>query len=232
MKALLFLSVMLPASLLSGPAWAADSFESAVKLAQPTIHTAEGGKLALIEIPLTNLSGLTITAWSYSVQVRYPDGSTRVAGPMVLDSVSSLLKGNERDSFLPGTTRNLTATVPLDDAGEPPLTANAALRVIALADKSAIGDSTEIGQLASSRRSMAGRMSEVLAEIEKARQSPNPRAEMEALAKRYPGAIVRQLVPLVDNPTAIDAALSGYREYRDLLNQHSALNQQAFSPAK
>jgi hypothetical protein len=224
MKALWLAPVMALASLLSVPARAADTFENAVELAQPTIHIAEDAKHALIEIPLTNLSGLTITAWSYSVQARYPDGSTRASGPLTVDSVALLQKGNERGSFLPGTTRNLNATVPLDEAGEPPLTANAALRVIAFADRSAIGGSTEIGQLASSRRSMASRMTEVLAEVEKARQSPNPEAEMETLAKRYPGAIILQLVPLVNNPTAIDAVLSSYREYRDLLNQHSALS--------
>src|ERR1035437_9389870 len=155
MKALLLASVTILASVPSGPALAADTFEDVVKLAPPTIRIAEGGKHAVIEIPLTNLSRLTITAWSYSVQVRYPDGSTRIAGPLVVDSVSSLLKGNERGSFLSGTTRNFTATVPLDDAGEPPLTASAALRVIAFADRSAIGDSTEIGQLGTGRRSMA-----------------------------------------------------------------------------
>ena len=232
MKAPLFALVMLLASLPSGPAWAADTFENAVKLAPPVIRIAEGGKYALIEIPLTNISGLTITAWSYSVQVRYPDGSSRAAGPWAVDSVSSLLKGNERDSFLPGTARNLTATVPLDDAGEPPLAADTALRVIAFADKSAIGEPAEIGMLVSRRRSMASSMTDVLAEIEKARLSSDPKAELETLAKRYPGAIITQLVRLVDMPAAMDMAVSAYREYRDLLNQHSALNQQEFSPAR
>jgi hypothetical protein len=226
MKTRLFALVMLLASLPSGPAWAAATFENAVKLAPPAIRIAEGGKYALIEIPLTNISGLAITACSYSVQVRYPDGSSRAAGPWTMDSVSSLMKeGNGRDSFLPGTTRNLTATVPLDDAGEPPLAADTALRVLAFADRSAIGDSAAIGMLASSRRSMASSMTDVLAGIEKARQSSDAKAELETLAKRYPGAIITQLVRLVDMPAAMDMLVSGYREYRDLLNQHSALNQ-------
>jgi hypothetical protein len=75
-------------------------------------------------------------------------------------------------------------------------------------------------------------MTDVLAEIEKARQSSDPKAELETLAKRYPGAIITQLVRLVDMPAAMDMAVSAYREYRDLLNQHSALNQQEFSPAR
>ena len=182
-----------------------------------------------------NISGLTITALSYSIQARYPDGSTNSAGGGNVDSVALLLPGNEKGAFAPGVINMLTADIPLDSRGAVPVAAEVTLRMLVFDDRSAIGDAGEISRVALSRRGNAKMMSDVLDAVGKALQSPDPKREMDALLAKHrsEGMVWVQLGPLFDHgPAAMDAVLSSYRATRDLFLRQSELKQQDSPPAK
>ena len=222
MRALLVASMTLFTTVFPGRASAA-AFERIVKMDKATIRLVDDGKFALLEIPCTNISPLTITAWSYSIQAQYPDGSASSGGGNV-DNVSALLAGNEEGAFRTGVTHGLTARLPLDGRGEAPLAAEATLRMLVFDDLSAVGDPQEIIRLAASRRAMGKMMGDLLEEVEKARQSPDPKRELDALVAKHKseGMVWVQLGPVFDKgPGAFESVLTMYRTIRDLWIRHS-----------
>lgn len=200
------------------------------------------GPDARVEVKLTNVSNKTVTAWAYSVEGRYPDGSSRSTFAMV-DEVSSLLgaslpvpKGDrEPAEFRSGILRTRLSRLPLSKRGEFPTSVTAVVEMVALDDGTAQGDIVRIRQLSGARRSMAASISSVLADIQRARESTDPkaslRATIEKLSKdttgpRQGGLMLQQLMPLLDQePVSLDRALAAYKAYRDLLNQHSDLKE-------
>jgi hypothetical protein len=215
-----------------GAAWSAGP-EAAVQVAGSSTRIA--GDHAVVEITLRNTSRSTVTAWAYSIEAHYADGSKRCANAMV-DDISALL-GTDSDAraFRMSTVRSFSATLPLDANGNAPVSAVTTLKMAALDDRSALGDDSEIRHLEASRRSQAASMTKMLDDIERVRKSDDPKAALRALiadqsakpnqlsGTPQPIALL-QLVPLVDQgPAALDRVVSMYRSYRDLLLQHSAL---------
>jgi hypothetical protein len=153
---------------------------------------------------------------------------TNNAGANV-DSVTSLLAGNDKDAFRTGVTHGLTARLPLDGGGAAPLAAQLTLRMLAFDDLSAIGDREDVLGLTLLRRSNAKRTNDLLDEVEKARKSSDAKREFEALIAKHrtEGMMWVQLGPLFEKgPEFLDHAISMYRDTRDLLVQQSEVKRQ------
>jgi hypothetical protein len=184
------------------------------------------GKLAAVEVALTNTSGKTVTAWSYDVEGTYADGSV-TRSTATVDDISALLAPETRSRALaPGTSRTSGGTtLPLGKAGDLPTKVEATLTMVVFDDDLAAGDAQSIGRFGGLRRHIAAIMSALLDQVQEAIGAPDPRGALKALIEKYPGqGMYLQLLPMYDHgPAALEMVLSADRAYRDLMLQHSEL---------
>jgi hypothetical protein len=199
--------------------------KTALRVADSRVRVA--GDHAVVTVTLSNSHSKTVTAWGQYVEGQYADGSKQ-SNYLVTDDVTALLHGNPEDRmFRADATRELDVALPLDANGAPPVIISASVKMVVYDDRSAVGDAREIDRLAVARRSMALHWSATIDDIETIRKMPDPKAALKAYITDHPegGVMLQQLVPLFDaGPAAVDAALSVYKETRDLLLQHSVLS--------
>jgi len=137
--------------------------------------------------------------------------------------------GTSTEALRPGETRTFSVQLPLGASRALPVSASATLRMIALDDGSALGESREVRQLADGRLHQAEVLTQTLDDAASASRSPNPRAAFEALNGKSAaqGLMRQQLVPLFDSPQRLEEVLSTYRELRDLYSKQSTLREVA-----
>ena len=194
-----------------------------------TEHGVSNG-LAQVNVTLRNDSQKTISAWMWSVEARYADGSTESHSGTV-DVVSDLLESNKGLSFRPATSRTFQDAFPLGAHADLPTSAVASLSMVVFDDDTAIGDRVRIARLAASRRSLAADAAEELVEIQKAVKDPSPKEAIRAAlvdreAKRPGGGMLRQILSQLENhapPDAMESAQAVFRAHQALLASHSTL---------
>jgi hypothetical protein len=102
------------------------------------VHGVSNGR-AQVDVTLGNHSQKTITAWTWSVEARYADGSTKSHSGTV-DVLSDLLEPNIGLSFRPATSRTFQDAFPLGANADLPTSAFASLSMVVFDDDTAIGD--------------------------------------------------------------------------------------------
>ena len=93
--------------------------------------------MATIDLTVQNNSGKTITAWAWSVEGQYVDGSTR-SRSRVVDGVTDLLAPDGK-VFAPGSRRAFEDMLPLGPNRDLPVHVTATLTMVAFADDTALG---------------------------------------------------------------------------------------------
>lgn len=185
---------------------------------------------AQVDMTLINGTQKTITAWAWSVEARYVDGSTR-SHVGTVDVVTDLLLPNKDRAFRSGTSRTFEDSLPLGPQGDPPTSAVASLTMVVFADQTAIGDRLEIGRLAALRKSLADLEAHELQDIQKALNDPSPKealrvAVAEREAKGQGDAMMSQILTQLKNNVpseAVASAMAGLRTYQVLLASQSTL---------
>jgi hypothetical protein len=196
---------------------------------------------AQIEIELNNLSTETVTAYSYEIVGRYADGTqSRVAH--VVDDVSALVADRLKLATRPFSTlrrgeyMRFTAEVPLDSLGAQPISIEAHITMVALGDRTVIGDAAGIDSLQESRRNQAGTIAQIVADLRSVAAAPAPKKAADDLiarltaGERQPAqnrtrvALLRVVSRNLDQtPGAAGSALATYEAELAVLTEHSAL---------
>jgi len=197
------------------------------------IQTELGGTIngkAQTDITLRNDSPKTITAWAWTVEGKYADGSTSSHSGIV-DVISDLLAPNQSQAFRPGVTREFHDALPLGPYGERPISVDTRLTMLVFDDDTAVGDGHRIARFASSRKSMAALEADELDEIQKALKDPAPKnavraAIAERQARGQSGGMLQQVLSQLERKApaeAVEAAQSAFRAHQELLAAHSKL---------
>ncbi len=123
-----------------------------------TTTAQEGGVRA--EVSLTNASSRIITAYCYAVTATYASGASQVARGCI-DDVSVLVRHRlpaaqstataEPRSVGPRETKTLSVFLPLSADQRPPVSLQGRISMVALDDKTVIGDASDVVALQHSR---------------------------------------------------------------------------------
>jgi hypothetical protein len=204
--------------------------ETAVQVVSTAVKNVDAGH-ARVDITLKNVSQRTVTAWQWSVEGHYADGSTRSQSG-ALDDVSALIAPDPTSAFRPGTTRTFQASLLADINGQPPSSATTTLLMVAFDDQTALGDHVLIARLASGRRSMAAQLIDQLDEVQKLLQAPSPKAAAKArIAEqqaKHAGLGILQIYSLIANDapaSSVDSAVAIFRNFQSILAKHSVLKE-------
>jgi hypothetical protein len=115
---------------------------------------------ASVDVTLTNNSPRIVTAWAWTVEGQYADGSTRSHSGTV-DALTDLLAAQlqpEKDAaFRPGTSRTFPESLPLSPNGDLPTSTTAKMTMVVFDDNTAAGDAVYIRRLAAERKGQAAR---------------------------------------------------------------------------
>jgi hypothetical protein len=123
-------------------------------------------------------------------------------------------------------TRRFEASLPAGVRGELPVRVVTAINM-AVFDWKALGEPVAILRLAAARKSMADSVRGDLDGVDQARQSSAPLDALRAMTKdRANSGILRQILTLTESdapPSAVESAVSAFRRYQLLLDQHAGL---------
>jgi len=188
------------------------------------------GESASVDVTLTNNSQRIVTAWAWTVEGRYADGSLKSHSGTV-DALADLLAEQlqpEKDAaFRSGTSRTFQESLPLGSSGDLPTSTTAKMTMVVLDDNTAIGDAVSIRRLAAERKGQAASYAEELAKIEEALKAPSPKDALSAYVSRLPNGSLgmsRQILGLLKinaTPAAIDFALKAFHAQQALTAAHS-----------
>jgi hypothetical protein len=195
-------------------------------------HLRANGESASVDVTLTNNSPRTVTAWAWTVEGQYADGSTKSHSGTV-DALTDLLAvqlqlGNDT-SFRTGTSRTFPESLPLGPSGDLPTSTTAKMTMVVFDDDTATGDTVKIRRLAAERKEQAGRYADELAKVDEALKSPSPKDALSAYVSRLPNGTLgmsRQILGLLKinaAPAAIDMALKAFNATQALIAAHSTL---------
>jgi hypothetical protein len=190
------------------------------------------GESAYVDVMLTNNSPRAVTAWAWTLEGRYADGSIRSHSGMV-DALADLLAVQlqpEKDpAFRSGTSRTFYESLPLGPSGDLPTSTTAKMTMVVLDDDTAIGDTVSIRRLAAERKGQAASYADELAKIEEALKAPSPKQALSAYISSIPKGkmgMSRPILGLLEinaTPAAIDSALKAFHAQQALIAAHSAL---------
>jgi hypothetical protein len=190
------------------------------------------GDSANVDVTLTNNSPRTVTAWAWTVEGRYADGSTKSHSGTV-DALTDLLAAQlqpEKDAaFRPGTSRAFPESLPLGSKGDLPTSTTAKLTMVVFDDNTATGDAVYIHRLAAERKGQAARYADELAKIDEALKAPSPKDALSAYVSRLPNGTLgmsRQILGLLNmnaTPVQLDFALKAFHAQQALIAAHSSL---------
>jgi hypothetical protein len=209
----------------SAPAQSLDQIATSTR-----VRTNDGS--AFVDVTLTNNSPRIVTAWAWTVEGRYADGSTRSHSGTV-DALVDLLAAQpqpEKDvAFRSGTSRTFHESLPLGPNGDLPTSTTAKMTMVVLDDDTAIGDAVKIRRLAAERKGQAASYADELAKIQEALKAPLPKDALSAYVSGVPNGtlgIARQILGLLKinaSPAAIDMALKAFSAQQALIAAHSTL---------
>ena len=203
-------------------------------LDQIAISTAvrANGESAYVDVKLTNNSPRTVTAWAWTVEGRYADGSMRSHSGTVgalAELLAVQLQPGKDAAFRPGTRRTFGESLPLGPGGGLPASTTAKMTMVVLDDNTAIGDKVAIRRLAAERKGQAASYAQELAKIEEALKTPSPKQALRAYVSRMPNGnlgMSRQILGLLEinaTPAAVDLALKSFHAQQTLIAAHSTL---------
>lgn len=189
-----------------------------------------------VDLQFFNKGREVVTAWSYSLEGKYPDGSTQTRAALV-DEIAALLAPDPGQRFRPGDSRKARGALPINPQGESPVIVTVRISMVALEDGIALGDRTECRRLSFLRTQQADLLQNELNWIENSRKLAKSPHELKYLineptaergSAKKPGAITRQLLPLLDTlggPEKIDSVLRIFTDLKLLLATHSKLTE-------
>jgi hypothetical protein len=192
--------------------------------------TVQGTKFGQgqVDVTLKNGTQKTITAWAWSVEGKYVDG-TSSSHTGTVDVLSDLLAPNKNLVLRPATDRTFQDYLPLGQKGDPPTSAIAGLTLVVFEDDTAIGDQLEITRFFALRRSVATMEADELLDIQKALDSASPKeARLTAVtdreAKGSGGGLLHTILAMLQNHTSSDAIAfvqASFRDHQALVASHS-----------
>jgi len=203
--------------------------------------TAADGSVP-VDIVVTNTSAQIITAYSYALVAHYADGHEQTTKRMV-DDISGLVgdrmgrHADSTESIPAGASRTLTVTVPADAGAAPPLSVTANMTMVALADKTALGDPASIASLQASRAGQVKMIAAVVADLRQVKESSSPKKSADDLvrslttgnhdnADRSRALVMRGVAKGLESGTgALDDALNAYETYLAVFTEHSKLRE-------
>ena len=187
---------------------------------------------AFVDVTLTNNSPRIVTAWAWTVEGRYADGSTRSHSGTVdalVDLLAAQLQPGKDAAFRSGTSRTFQESLPLGPSGDLPTSTNAKMTMVVLDDNTAIGDVVNIRRLAAERKGQAASYANELAKIQEALKAPSPKDALSAYVNGIPSVnlgMSRQILGLLKinaGSAAIELALKAFGAQRALIAAHSTL---------
>jgi hypothetical protein len=190
------------------------------------------GAAADVDVTLTNNSPRIVTAWAWTVEGRYADGSTRSHSGTVdalVDLLGAQLQPEKDAAFRSGTSRTFQESLPLGSSGDLPTSTTAKMTMVVLDDDTAVGDAVKIRRLAAERKGQAASYANELAKIQEALKAPSPKDALSAYVSGIPNGtlgIARQILGLLKinaSPAAIDMALKAFNAVQALIAAHSTL---------
>jgi hypothetical protein len=173
-----------------------------------------------------------VTAWAWTVEGQYADGSTKSHSGTVdalTDLLAVQLQLGKDTSFRTGTSRTFPESLPLGPSGDLPTSTTAKMTMVVFDDDTATGDTVKIRRLAAERKEQAGRYADELAKIDEALKAPSPKDALSAYVSRIPNGTLgmsRQILGLLKinaAPAAIDMALKAFNAMQALIAAHSTL---------
>jgi hypothetical protein len=185
---------------------------------------------AYADVTLKNNSPRTVTAWAWTVEERYADGSMKAHSGTV-DVLSDLLAVQLQPgtdvAFGPGTSRTFQESLPLGPSGALPTRTIAKMTMVVFDDNTAVGDAVYIRRLAAERKGQAASYAEELAKIEEALRASAPKEALSAYVSGIPNGnlgMARQILGLLNAaPIATDLALKAFHAQQGLVAAHSTL---------
>jgi hypothetical protein len=190
------------------------------------------GESASVDVTLTNNSPRIVTAWAWTVEGQYSDGSTKSHSGTV-DALTDLLavplQLGKDTSFRTGTSRAFPESLPLGPSGDLPTSTTAKMTMVVFDDDTAIGDAVKIRRLAAWRKEQAASYANELAKIQEALKAPSPKDALSAYVNGVPNGSLgmsRQILGLLKinaGPAAIDFALKAFHAQQALIAAHSTL---------
>jgi hypothetical protein len=198
-----------------------------------TLKPARGSAI-LAEVELVNNGSETITAYTTTVTLQYPDG--RAVSQSVTTDVVYLL-GMDRIGFAhptevrfdPGVVTVEHVALSANRETGPAATATAKVEMVAMEDGSALGAPEYIRNLQTERSRDADVMDDVVLVLGDLLQAPEPRSELKnAIARRMASErrssqLQAILAPVVADGAHIDVALKLYKARRDICREHAIL---------
>ena len=188
------------------------------------------GQVAVV-VTLKNLSQQIITAWKWSVEGHYANG-TSLSHSATVDRISDLLGADSSLAFQPGSTHTFDDVLSEGVQGDPPFSMSADILMVAFSDQTARGDPGAISGLASLRRSRSAAIKEELDAIETARKGPHSRDTIKAMiADREANNKGAGTLPILvsidrgDSATSVDDMIAAFRKYQNLMLQHAVLTE-------
>lgn len=186
---------------LAFPLWAADTqtagFIQVVSVTPGIMErVASPARLFSIAIVVSNVSPKTITAYSYTVNATYADGSRETNNAMddaiselVTDAIAPILgMPAVHQQFGPGQTRTISAFVPLAADGSAPVSLNAEIPTVVLDDGAAIGDGKDIAILDAGRKRTVNMISLQLTDLADIQASSPWQARAQELVSQFTAA--------------------------------------------
>lgn len=147
---------------------------------------AASGKYAVVEIQFQNTSDRTITAHAGKLHGYYADGTERtsgwsqdIAGLTALSRVPGI-RLQSPETLNSGETRRLKLSLPPDSQGAPPVSVTGTVTMVISEDRTALGDAEQIRLMLERRAQDSEELSELLAEMRKARAEPELQEAMDA----------------------------------------------------
>jgi len=190
------------------------------------------GESASLDVTLTNNSPRIVTAWAWTVEGRYADGSTRSHSGTVdelVDLLAAQPQPGKEAAFRSGTSRTFQESLPLGPSGDLPTSTTAKMTMVVLDDDTAIGDAVKIRRLAAERKGQAASYANELAKIQEALKAPSPKDALSAYVSGIPNGtlgIASQILGLLKinaSPAVIDMALKAFNAVQALIAAHSTL---------